>query len=333
MKPGVKPPMSQPTRSNAESPAARQAQPVVYVLPSDSVTRPDDTVVDFAGLWETLWGGRWFIGAITALFAAAAVAYGLIAVPWYRAEVLLAPAETRSTSALSADLSGLGSLASLAGITVGSGTETDALAVLTSREFTRAFIVDYNLLPVLFSDKWDARAGGWNSSDPQKQPDIYDGIKYFDENVMRVREDKKTNLVTLTVEWKNPRIAADWANELVKRLNERMRQRAQEEADSSVKYLKEELAAASVVNLQQSISRLLDSELQKAMIARVNQEFAFRVIDRADAPKWRSRPARVQLAALATVIGLILSSFFVLIRNGLRTNRAGRHEPASKLQI
>ena len=44
-------------------------------------------------------------------------------------------------------------------------------------------------------------------------------------------------------------------------------------------------------------------------------------------------PARVQLAALATVVGLILGSLFVLIRNGLRTNRARRYEPASKLQM
>jgi len=328
--------MSQPTRSSAETPAARPAQPVVYVLPSESVMRQDDSTLDLAGLWETLWAGRWLIGAVTALFAAAAVAYGLIADPWYRADVLLAPAEARSTSGLSAEFSGLGnlgSLANLAGVTVGRGAATEPLAVLTSREFTRAFISDYKLLPILFSDKWDARAGRWKSSDPRKQPDIYDGIKYFDENVRRVREDKKTNLVTLTVEWKDPQIAADWANELVKRLNERMRQRAQQEADSSVKYLKEELAAANVLTLQQSISRLLDSELQKAMMARVNEEFAFRVLDKAEAPKWRSFPARVQLAALATVVGLILGSLFVLIRNGLRTNRARRYEPASKLQM
>ena len=339
MQPAMKPPMSQPTRS-AESPAARPAQPVVYVLPSDSVMRQDDSTLDLAGLWETLWAGRWLIGAVTALFAAAAVAYGLIADPWYRADVLLAPAEARSTSGLSAELSGLGnlgSLASLAGVTVGSGTATEPLAVLTSREFTRAFISDYKLLPILFSDKWDARTGRWRSSDPRKQPDIYDGIKYFDENVLRVRQDKKTNLVTLTVEWKDPQIAADWANELVKRLNERMRQRAQQEADSSVKYLKEELAAANVVTLQQSIGRLLEDELQKAMLARVNQEFAFRVIDKADRPKWRSRPARVQVSALATVVGLLLGSLFVLARHALRENRTkGResqaHESMSKSQ-
>src|SRR2546430_15547203 len=105
-----------------------------------------------------------------------------------------------------------------------------------------------------------------------------------------------------------------------------MRQRAQQEADSSVKYLKEELAAANVVTRQQSIGRLLDDELQQAILARVNQEFAFRVIDKADRPKWRSRPARVQVGALATVVGLLLGSLFVLIRNGLRTNRARRHE-------
>lgn len=330
----TKPPMSQPTRSSAEpqhGAAAGPARPLVYVLPSDSLMRQDDSTVDLARLWSTLWASRWLIGAVTAVFATAAIAYGLIAAPWYRAEVLLVPAEARSTSGLSGQLSGLGNLgglASLAGISVGSGTATEPLAVLTSREFTRAFIEDYKLLPILFADKWDAQAGRWKSSDPHEQPDIYDGIKYFEENVRRVHEDKKTNLVTLTVEWKDRQIAADWANEMVKRLNEHMRQRAQQEADSSVKYLKEELATANVVTLQQSIGRLLESELQKAMLARVNQEFAFRVIDRADPPKWRSRPARVQLAALATVVGLIFGSLFVLARNALRGDRTSRRDPA-----
>ena len=71
---------------------------------------------------------------------------------------------------------------------------------------------------------------------------------------------------------------------------------------------------------------LSTDELQKAMLARVNQEFAFRVIDKADRPKWRSRPARVQLGALATVVGLLLGSLFVLARHALRENRTKGHE-------
>src|ERR1700742_3992909 len=118
--------MSQSTRSSAEPSqgvaAARPVQPVVYMLPSDSLVREDDSSVDLVGLREALWAGKWLILAVTLLFAAAAVAYGYVADPWYRADVLLIPAESRSTSGLSGGLSGLGNiggLASLAGISVG----------------------------------------------------------------------------------------------------------------------------------------------------------------------------------------------------------------------
>src|SRR5690606_2767647 len=110
-------------------------------------------------------------------------------------------------------------------------------------------------------------------------------IRYFDDNVRSISEDDETGLVTLTVEWIDPEIAAEWANILVERLNERMRRRALLEAESNVGYLQEELAKTGVVTLQQSISRLLESELQKLMLARGNEEFAFRVIDRAQVPK------------------------------------------------
>jgi LPS O-antigen subunit length determinant protein (WzzB/FepE family) len=121
----------------------------------------------------------------------------------------------------------------------------------------------------------------------------------------------------LTIEWTDPKVAADWANLLVKRLNERMRQRALQEAEVNVSYLKRELAATNVVALQHSIGNLLEGELQKAMLARVNDEFAFRVIDRAEAPKWRSRPKRAQIMAIAVLAGFVLGCVVVLVRKAV----------------
>lgn len=298
---------------------------LVYVMPA-GVLRPDgDDQIDLLRLWRTLWQGKWLIAGITGFIVALCLAYALFATEWYRADVLLTPAEAKSTQGLADQLSGLGSLsglASLAGITIGGADTAEPLAVLTSRDFTRAFIVEQDLLPVLFVDDWDAKTGRWKATDPQDQPDIYDAVKYFDEDIRRVKEDKKTKLVTVTIEWTEPQVAAEWANLLVKRLNDRMRQRSLQEAESNVSYLKRELADANIVTLQQSVGRLLESELQKAMLARVNEEFAFRIIDRAEAPKWRSRPKRALIMGFGVIAGVLLSSLIVLVRNAIRQNRA-----------
>ena len=72
-------------------------------------------------------------------------------------------------------------------------------------------------------------------------------------------------------------IAAAWATDLVARLNDNMRLRALTEAERNVEYLHGEMAATNVATMRESIGSLLETELQKLMLARGNEEFAFRV--------------------------------------------------------
>jgi LPS O-antigen subunit length determinant protein (WzzB/FepE family) len=308
---------------NAE-PATGEGQRLIYVMSADAARADAADELDFLRLWRIVWQSRWLIATITALTAILALVYALSAKEWYTAEALLIPAAPDSSQGgLSGQLGGLAGLASsLAGISLGNADSTEPLAVLRSPGFTRDFIEEHGLLTVLFADKWDATQDAWKS--PSKAKDIHDAVKYFDEDVRRIKEDKKTGLVTVTIEWTDRNVAADWANLLVKDLNDRMRQRSLVEAEANLDYLKRELSAANVVTLQQSIGRLLETELQKVMMARGKGEFAFRVVDSAAAPKWRSSPKRIQVLVLATVLGVILGVVIAFLRNAVRESRTTR---------
>jgi uncharacterized protein involved in exopolysaccharide biosynthesis len=119
-------------------------------------------------------------------------------------------------------------------------------------------------------------------------------------------------------------MAASWANMMVDRVNEVMRQRSLNEAEYNVDYLEHALAASNVVTLQQSIGRVLESELQKLMLAKGNKEFAFRVLDHAQIPKYRTSPDRVLITTLAIIIGACASTLFVVSRQVFRRDRAAR---------
>jgi uncharacterized protein involved in exopolysaccharide biosynthesis len=194
---------------------------------------------------------------------------------------------------------------------VGGGGTAEPIAILKSREFVRSFIEEYELVPVLLHEDWDLEAKTWKESDPAKWPDIRDAIKYFDEKVRDVSEDTRTGMVVLGIKWTDPEVAAEWANLLVERLNKIMRDRALAEAEKNVQYLRDELSATNVLTLQQSISRLLESELQKVMLARGNEEFSFRVIDPAMTPKERFKPRRTLIVAIAAIFGLMMSTAIV----------------------
>lgn len=285
----------------------------VYLVSHDEVAADDE--MDIFKLWYTLWRSRWLIVGIVAAFAVGSAAYALLSPPWYNANVLLAPAKEKTSLDLAGQLGSLASLAGLAGIEPGGTRSIEAVAVLKSRDFARAFIKDQDLLPVLFADDWDAQARKWRLAAP---PDLRKAVEFFDKKIRKVAEDRRTGLVTLSIEWKDPELAASWANLLALRLNENLRQRALVEAEANVKYLRQELESTSVVVLQQTVSQLLEREMQKLMLARGNAEFAFRIVDRADVPRLRSKPKRTLTVVVAVLLGGMLAVIVVLIRDAIR---------------
>jgi uncharacterized protein involved in exopolysaccharide biosynthesis len=148
-------------------------------------------------------------------------------------------------------------------------------------------------------------------------------VKAFNTNIRSVTEDKKTGLVTLSIRWKDPETAAKWANLLVERVNDRLRNQALAESERNVAYLQREIAASSVVSLQQSMGRVLEGEMQKLMLARGNEEFAFKVIDRAVPPKQRDAPKRTLIVLVSFLAGGFLGILAVFVRKAI-ANRPKR---------
>lgn len=274
------------------------------------------------------WRARWLILAMIVLFAFAATAYALVATEWYVAETVVTPVSNRSMNGLASRLGALGALTGLAGIDLNDEKDTaEAIGVLKSKDFARQFIEDNQLLHVLLWTQWDTRANRWKVSNPRKQPDIRDAIRYFDRSVLIVREDRKTGLVTLGIRWKDPVIAASWANMILERLNAQMRARALTEGEKNVAYLEKEMASATQVALQAAIAQLIETELQKVMIARSTPEFAFRVVDHAAAPKQHSWPQRMLIVSIGILAGGLIGLMAAFLRDFLTRRRSVVREP------
>jgi uncharacterized protein involved in exopolysaccharide biosynthesis len=297
--------------SSASLPAPRR--PGYYLFVGEG--RGDDGV-QLLDLWEIVWSQRLLVIALTALAAVASIAVALLLTPIYRADAVLAPVKSDDVRGLAGQLGGL---ASLAGIRLGSSADdTNGLAVLRSRAFAEAFISDHNLLPVLFEDQWDAAKGRWLSDDPADAPTMYDALKRFREDVFSVQEDLVTGLVTVVIEWRDPEQAADWVNDLVKRINVQMRSRDLSEAEKNLVYLRQQLAESNFVELQKAISQLIENELQTAMLARAREEYAFTIIDPAIVPTERSRPHRTLIVIVSTAAGGLLAVLVAMLVHTIR---------------
>ncbi len=272
--------------------------------------------IDLLEYWDILWSHRWLITAITALFTTLAVVIALLMTPIYKAEVLLAPAGAEEGGGIS--LGGLGGLASLVGVSgsLGGGTE-EGLAVLKSRLFLNDFFIKESLLPVLFEPQWQ-------ESEPELRPTLWDAYGLFTKQVLATSIDKNSGMINLSISWKDPELAALWANKLVVVLNEHMRRHAIDEATQSIDYLNQQISQTSVLEMQQMLYGLIEDETKKTMLANVRAEYAFKVIDPAVVPEKKIKPKRALIAILGVVLGFFFALFFVFFREFIRKAKQER---------
>jgi uncharacterized protein involved in exopolysaccharide biosynthesis len=287
-----------------------------------------DEDADLRELIARLWRRRVWIAAGMVAGAIAAIVYVLVATPIYRAStVLVSTSDERNSlgSSLTSALGDVSGLASLAGINLASGDATtqEALGVLRSRQFTERLITELNLMPRLFSSQWDAQGGKWMVAAPE-QPTLAKAFKYFDQRIRTVTTDKKTGLVTMHIDWSDPREAADWANALVRRLNAEMRERAIAKSEASLEFLEKELPTTTQIETRESINRLIEAQIRQRMLANVSHEYAFRVVDPALPPDADDpeRPKKLLVLAGGPLLGLLLSVVAVLLIDWLSWRRS-----------
>jgi uncharacterized protein involved in exopolysaccharide biosynthesis len=287
---------------------------------SDRVAYAD--FVDMRRVYTHIILNRWWILAcvITATAAFSAVAF--LTRPMYQVTAVLMPETTeRGMNLTGLASSSLASLASGFGIggPANPGAE-EALAVLQSREFTEKFIADENLLPQLFPRKWNASAHLWKVP-PDERPTLAEAYEYFDKKIRTITDDRQTGLVTLKIEWTNPKEAADWANELIHLLNQEMRTRAITKADAALLFLNSQLQKTSTVEVRNALGYLMEAQLKKRMIAQVTPDYSLQFVappvgsDGAK-PVW---PKKILLLVLGPPVGLVIGLLLTLFwQNGLR---------------
>ena len=127
-------------------------------------------------------------------------------------------------------------------------------------------------------------------------------------------------MVTLTVDWTNPVLAADWANKMVADINRETRTSAIDAAQKNIAYLQEQVDVTADIDRRRLLFNLIESETRRIMFAKSRDEFVFRIIDPAVVPQEKVRPRRVMIVIVGFLSGFILALFIVIGRHVLRDN-------------
>lgn len=271
----------------------------------------DGDTIDVIALTRLLQANRWLIGGVTALFGAAAIVLALISTEVYRAETVVTPALDSNLGGVSSTLSGrLGGLASLAGIDLAKGGPgaQQSQAVLESRRLVEEFVRRNGLAATLLP--------------PGKDQTVWNAVQRFRDSVLTINRDDVEGTTNVAIEWKDPAVAAAWANGLVALCNELMRAKALADSQRNIEYLRKQVEATSVLEMQRVMYELIQSETKTLMLANARADFAFTVVDPAVAPEKRFKPKRKLMVASGLAIGFVLASLFVFGRDTVRRYRA-----------
>jgi uncharacterized protein involved in exopolysaccharide biosynthesis len=286
--------------------------------------RFDDDEITFRDLVKDMWAAKVVLCGVVAGCMLAGIVLGLLVHRQYEATTVLSPviddaAGRGGSGGLGALASQFGGIASLAGINLlggNSGKRDEAIAVLQSELLTERYIRDNNLLPVLYAKLWDKVAQKWRTTDPKKTPTLWKANRDF-KKIRAIVDDKKTGMVIVTMTWTDPKLAAKWANDLVSITNSYLRDKAIREAERNISYLNEQASKTNVIEVQKSIYSLLESEINKEMLARGREEYALKVVDPAFVPEKPSSPGPLLLGLLGFGLGCTAAVLWVFGRRAL----------------
>ena len=132
----------------------------------------------------------------------------------YEAKASILPIEGAEGGLVSA----LNTLGGLAGIPIPQKqTSSQTLvAVLESRSLAEAVISRLDLMKKFFEGDWDSAKENWKN--PEKAPPLEDGVREL-KSMVSIQQDRKTGLITVKIEYTDPRLAAAIANTYVEELD------------------------------------------------------------------------------------------------------------------
>ena len=344
------PPTSDPVAREPANPiSATRASDAAYSAraPVSGARSPDEV-----SLWELLTPlvRRWkLLVGIPVLFGLLAGLVSLVLPSVYTAETTVTPVSSGVGGAGSSALASLAGLAGQLGVATGGGTalSPDFIAsVLKSREVLTA------TLESRFPDR---------SSDGKELPllgilrvkgrtelaRLNQGVRQLESSI-QVKVDRSTGIVTLMVDAREPRLAADVANRMLVILNRFNLERRQSQSREQARFTRERMVEAEeelrraeaaqlrffqanrdyrgspvlefegsrlqrAVDLRQEVYVSLVKSYDEARISEVRDTPVITTIDSAVAPDQRSAPRPVLNIAIALLVGGVVAFILVFL--------------------
>jgi LPS O-antigen subunit length determinant protein (WzzB/FepE family) len=281
-------------------------------------------------LVEIIKKNRLIIILIGLLFPLIGCVYALTLSEKYQSTAILITVESQSQFNLNS-LGGVGNLASLAGVNLGSSSPNTEkyLQILKSADFISSFIERHNLgSHVMASIDWDETSNAFSFDEdvfdneentwvrkeklPRKAiPSKYEFAEKFKQDFLKLYVDDETGFVTLQIVHFSPYAAQKWLTLLISDLNYIVKTKDKQESRASIIFLDDLLKQTDLTDARASIYSLKEEQLNRLMLAELKEEYALETIQAPTLELEKSYPNRPLILFLFIILTIVLDSFYV----------------------
>lgn len=273
--------------------------------------RPDSAAasIDLMPYFRSLIGARWWL-LCAVLLSACVSAYLAYSKPYmYQSGAKVSVVDIEDPGGVSPDDRRASEVLTLVEHGFVMGTTHDNYqavmrARLVSRDFTMLFLEQFNVYRYFYPGHWNAEEQDWEEG---FTPDRGESFTRFRDDVRMVEHDEETDILTVSMRWPDPVVARDMANAYVAAFNEFIREKTRSEVRRKQAFLHEELRRSDILELQQSLYRLIEAQTAMAMLASARQEYALEIIDPAATPYKSFNLSRKRKVLLGTIAGTLMA--------------------------
>ena len=210
----------------------------------------------------------------------------------------------------SIELPSFGGLAESAGIDLNKKAQLDSVVIETvkSRTFLKHLLTIESLKDKLIYDR---------KLESESYIEIHKKIYSEDLNVYK---NKDTGLIHFSFKHSSPEFSQYFLVVVIDEINSVFKESKIKELDLAREYFENEFTSATERSLRDSISFLIEKNINSSMLANVRSEYVLKTVEEPYIPEEKHSPIRILFIILGGAFGFLIISLFILIRSNLHDN-------------
>ena len=294
----------------------------------------DDDEIDLRELFSALWRGKFLI--MLCMIAAIVLAsfYLRSAERKYTVTYVFTPVVSDDSAP---NLSSLGGLASLAGVSLPSSSSGDFKTfkyLLKSEEVAAFVLTDEALVQEIFADEWNAESASYQRPPDGQYTPYIRSLKllltgaapsaYVEPNAARLSnwmidaftasEDRDTGFLTLSSETTTPNMMLELMERVTTETDRLLKERYIQTSKKTVGFYEQQLSKARAREHREALAKLIAQEDQKLMLASKGSFFVAEPLTSPSVSLHPTSPKASLVLALSVVLGVFFGAALVLIR-------------------